>query len=113
MRFFEFVPVRYISTPAISNAPAEPVTSFQNIPVVPDAVKHQRWQQMKAAEFARSANQIQPTEIDMVKAQWIYADQQRKANQDYEQQRRRLGKKATNSVVDAKLGRRRRASKPA
>jgi hypothetical protein len=111
MRFYEFAPVRYIKTPAVTNAPAEPVISFQNIPVVPDAVKHQRWQQMKAAEFARSANQVQPTEIDMVKAQWIYADQQRQANQDYEQQSRRLRRDATSSIVDAKLGRRRRAPK--
>lgn len=111
MRSHEFIPIRYIQTPAVSNTPAASTVSFQKIPVVPDAVKHQRWQQMKAAEFARSANQIQPTETDMLKAQWIYADQQQKANQEYEQQRRRLGKKATNSLADAKLGRRRRAPK--
>jgi hypothetical protein len=109
MRFFEFAPVRYIRTPPVTNAPAEPVTSFQNIPIVPDAVKHQRWQQMKAAEIALSANQIQPTETDMVKAQWIYADQQQQANQEYEQQSRRLRRDATSSIIDAKLGRRRRA----
>ncbi len=109
MRFFEFAPIRYIQTPAASNAPAEPVITVQNIPVIPDSIKHQRWQQLKAAEIARSANQIQPTEVDMIKAQWIYADQQRQANQEYERQSRRLGRKASNSIQDAKLGRRRRS----
>jgi hypothetical protein len=111
MRSHEFIPVRYIQTPAVSNTPAASTVSFQNIPVVPDAVKHQRWQQMKAAEIARSANQIQPTETDMLKAQWIYADQQRQANQEYERQSRRLRGDAARSIVDAKLGRRRRAPK--
>jgi hypothetical protein len=69
---------------AVSNAPAEPVTSFQNTPVIPDAVKHQLWQQMKAADIARAANQIQPNETDLNKARMIYADQQRQVNKDYE-----------------------------
>ena len=112
MRFVEFAPVRYIQAPAVTTATAEPVTSFRSIPVMPDAVKHQRWQQQKAADIARAANQVQPTELDMIKAQWIYADQQRQANQDYERERRRLGTKATNAIVNAKLGRRRRDPKP-
>ncbi len=111
MRSHEFIPIRYIQTPAVNNTAAASTVSFQKIPVVPDAVKHQRWQQMKAAEFARSASQIRPTETDMVKAQWIYADQQRQANQEYEQQSRRLRRDATSSIIDAKLGRRRRAPK--
>lgn len=86
MRFYEFTPVRYMQTPTVSNAPAEPVTSVRNIPVLPDVVKHQRWQQLKAAEIARNANQVQPTELDLVKAQMMYADKQREVNNELEQQ---------------------------
>ncbi len=87
MRFREFAPIRYLQTPVVSNAPAEPITSVRNIPVIPDEIKHRRWQQLKAAEIARSANQIQPTEIDMVKAQMMYADKQREAKKELERQK--------------------------
>ena len=68
MRYKDIVPVRYIQTPVISNVPAEPITQVRNVPVVPDAVKHQRWQQAKAAEIARSNSQIQPTKQDLAMA---------------------------------------------
>jgi hypothetical protein len=111
MRSHEFIPVRYIPTPAVTNAPVAPVTSYQQIPVVPDAVKHQRWQQMKAAELARSASQIQPTEIDLAKAEMMYADQQRQVNKDYERQSRRLRRDAMGSVTNAGRERRHLAAK--
>ena len=45
MRYKDIVPVRYIQTPVISNVPAEPITQVRNVPVVPDAEKHQHWKQ--------------------------------------------------------------------
>ena len=42
MRFHEFAPTKYLQTPAVSNVPAELITQTRNIPVIPDAVKHQR-----------------------------------------------------------------------
>lgn len=89
MRYYEFTPVRYLQTPAVSNAPAEPITQVRNVPVIPDAVKHQRVQQALAAQIAHSANQVKPTELDMVKAQMMYAEKQREANLQLAQNRKK------------------------
>ncbi len=86
MRFYEFAPVRYMQTPAVSNVPAEPVTQVRNIPVVAEPVKRQRVQQLKAAEIARSANQVQPTQHDLEIAMFLYGQAQSQANKDYEEQ---------------------------
>ncbi len=87
MRFYEFAPTKYLQTPAVSNVPAEPVTQVRNIPVIPDAVKHQRVQQLKAADIARSANQVQPTQHDLEMASFMYGQAQSDANKELERQR--------------------------
>jgi hypothetical protein len=83
MRYKDIVPVRYIQTPVISNVPAEPITQVRNVPVVPDAVKHQRWQQAKAAEIARSNSQIQPTKQDLAMAFMRYGKAQSQAKKNW------------------------------
>ena len=106
MRFYEFAPVRYLQTPAVSNAPTEPITQVKNIPVIPDAVKHQRVQQI-----AHNANQVQPTKQDLALAFFKYGEAQSEANKDHEQQSRRLRRQATASLADTKRKRHRRAPK--
>ncbi len=87
MRFDEFAPTKYIQTPAVSNVPAEPVTQVRNIPVIAEPVKRQRVQQFKAAEIARSANQVQATNHDLEMAWMIYGQAQSDANKELERQR--------------------------
>ena len=111
MRFYEFAPVRYLQTPAVSNAPTEPITQVKNIPVIPDAVKHQRVQQQLAAQIAHNANQVQPTKQDLALAFFKYGEAQSEANKDHEQQSRRLRRQATASLADTKRKRHRRAPK--
>lgn len=87
MRFYEFAPTRYLQTPAVSNVPAVPITQVRNVPVIPDAVKHQRVQQQKAAEIAYNANQVQPTQQDLEIAMFLYGQAQSDANKELERQR--------------------------
>ncbi len=87
MRFYEFAPTKYLQTPAVSNVPAEPITQVRNVPVIPDEIKHQRVQQLKAAEIARSANQVQPTQQDLEMAWFHYGQAQSDANKELERQR--------------------------
>lgn len=86
MRFYEFAPTRYLQTPAVSNVPAVPITQVRSVPVIPDAVKHQRVQQQKAAEIAYSANQVKPTQQDMEIAMFLYGQAQSDANKELERQ---------------------------
>ena len=88
MRFYEFAPVRYLQTPAVSNAPAEPVTQVKNIPVIPDAVKHQRVQQQLAAQIAHNANQVQPTKHDLEMAFYRYGVAQSEANKEFQREKK-------------------------
>ena len=111
MRFYEFAPVRYLQTPAVSNAPTEPITQVKNIPVIPNAVKHQRVQQALAAQIAHNANQVVPTKQDMALAFFKYGEAQSQANKDHEQQSRRLRRQATASLADTNRKRHRRAPK--
>ena len=82
MRFYEFAPVRYMQTPAVSNVPAEPVTQVRNIPVIAEPVKRQRVQQQLAAQIAHDANQVQPTEHDLEMAWFQYGQRQSEANKE-------------------------------
>ena len=84
MRYKEFAPVRYLQTPAVSNAPTEPITQVKNIPVIPDSVKHQRVQQALAAQIAHNANQVQPTTQDLAMAFMKYGQAQSQANKELE-----------------------------
>lgn len=74
-----------------SNTPASPFPTNQQQTPVPASVKvypetwqHEWLQKYLAAQMARNAQTVQPTEIDIVKAQMRYADVQRKADQGYE-----------------------------
>ncbi len=96
MRFYEFTPVRYLQTPAVSNAPDEPVTQVKNIPVIPDAVKHQRVQQQLAAQIAHNANQVQPTKQDLALAFFKYGEAESLANKEL-----RLRQRARGSATGA------------
>jgi hypothetical protein len=102
MRFYEFAPVRYLQTPAVSNAPAEPFTQVKNIPVIPDAVKHQRVQQQLAAQIAHNANQVQPTKQDLALAFFKYGEAQSEANKELELKQQKvaaMGKRAMGKRI--------------
>ena len=102
MRFYEFAPVRYLRTPAVSNAPTEPITQVKNIPVIPDAVKHQRVQQQLAAQIAHNANQVQPTKQDLALAFFKYGEAQSEANKELELKQQKvaaMGKRALGKRI--------------
>ncbi len=102
MRFYEFAPqarpVLKISqqqqarrAEISSNTPSTPFPTNQqptpataSVKVYPKQWQHEWVQKYLAAQMARDAQTVQPTEIDIVKAQMRYADAQRKADQDYE-----------------------------
>ncbi len=97
MRFYEFAPTRYLQTPAVSNAPAEPITQVKNVALIPDAVKHQRVQQALAAQIAHNANQVTPTKQDLAMAFFRYGEAQSQANKDLELRQQKvaaMGKRA-------------------
>jgi hypothetical protein len=57
--------------------------------------------------MAKDAQTIKPTELDLVKAQMIYADAQRKADQDYQASQMPAQRaKATDSNMSFKRTRR-------
>ena len=102
MRYKEFAPVRYLQTPAVSNAPTEPITQVKNIPVIPDAVKHQRVQQQLAAQIAHNANQVQPTKQDLALAFFKYGEAQSEANKELELKQQKvaaMGKRALGKRI--------------
>lgn len=113
MRFYEFAqqsrPVLKISqqqqakqNSSQSNTPTTPFPTNQQPTPAPTSVKvypkkwqHEWVQKYLAAQMARDAQTVQPTEIDIVKAQWMQRNAQRKADQDYE---------ATKGKADDELG---------
>ncbi len=102
MRFYEFAPVRYLQTPAVSNAPTEPITQVKNIPVIPDYVKHQRVQQALAAQIAHNANQVVPTKQDLALAFFRYGEAQSEANKELELKQQKvaaMGKRAMGKRI--------------
>lgn len=99
MRFYEFAPqprpVLKISqhqqaarqgnkppTQLPTNKP--PTPALNSIKVYPKQWQHDWTQKYLAAQMARDAQTVKPTEIDIVKAQMQYADAQRRTDQDYE-----------------------------
>ncbi len=94
MRFFEFAPKTkpVINRGVLANTPATPLPTntpttpspAEPIKVYPRAWQHEWVQRYLAAQMAKDAQTIKPTELDLVKAQMIYADVQRKADQDYQ-----------------------------
>jgi hypothetical protein len=55
------------------------------VKVYPRAWKHQWIQKYLAANMARDAQTVKPTEMDIIKAQMKFADVQRQADRDYQQ----------------------------
>ena len=113
MRFYEFAPqakpVLKISqqqqarqqqlqantppSPLPGNKPATP--AHAPVKVYPKSWQHAWVQKYLAAKIARDTQTVKPTEIDIIKAQMVHADAQRKADQDYEK---------THGTEDAELG---------
>ncbi len=113
MRFYEFAPqprpVLKISqqqqakqaeihankppTPFPTNQ--QPTPAPQSVKVYPKQWQHEWVQKYLAAKIARDAQTVEPTEIDIIKAQMRYADAQRQADQDYED---------SNGTQDDELG---------
>ena len=73
----------------------QPTSAPRSIKVYPRQWRHQWVQKYLAAQMARDAQTVKPSEIDIVKAQMRYADAQRQADQDYEN---------THGAVDDELG---------
>ena len=102
MRFREFAPqprpVLKISqqqqarqTALQSNAPPttfptdqKPTPAPASVKVYPKQWQHEWVQKYLAARMARAAQTVEPTELDIVRAQMRYADTQRQADQNYE-----------------------------
>ena len=61
----------------------QPTPAPASINVYPDEWQHKWVQKYLATKIARSAQTVKPTEEDMVKAQMMYADAKRKADQEY------------------------------
>ena len=102
MRFYEFAPTRYLQTPVFSNAPAEPITQYKNIAVIPDDVKHQRIQQLLATQIAHNANQVTPTKQDLEMAFFKYGEAQSQANKELELRQQNvaaMGKRAMGKRI--------------
>ena len=102
MRFYEVAPhphrpVLKISQQAQQQAATSPITSptafpsntaqtpqtTEPIKVFPRAWQHERVQNKLAADIAKSAETVKPTEDDLVIANMKYADAQRAADEDY------------------------------
>ena len=113
MRFYEFAtqhrpvlkisqrqqaqqPVSQSNTPPTSlPTNQQPTPAPTSVKVYPKQWQHEWVQKYLAAQMARDAQTVQPTEIDIVKAQMRYADAQRQAGQDYE---------CTHGKADDELG---------
>lgn len=101
MRFREFAPqirpVLKISQQQLakqaelqSNKPAtpfptnkQPTPALQPVKVYPRQWQHEWVQKYLAAKMARAAQTVEPTEMDIIRAQMRYADAQRRADQGY------------------------------
>lgn len=73
----------------------QPTPAPASVKVYPQQWQHKWVQKHLAAQMARDAQTVQPTEVDIVKAQMRYADAQRKADKDYE---------TTHGIADDELG---------
>lgn len=108
MRFYEFAPIKYLRTPAVSNVPAEPITQVRNVPVIPEPVKRQRVQQQLAAQVAHNQNQVKPTVHDLEMAWMMYGQAQSDANREMEKQRaeQELQRRRAGRTGKSKAGKR-------
>jgi hypothetical protein len=103
MRFYEFAPqprpvlkisqqqqvrqaeIQANTPPTTFPMNTQPTPAPASIKVYPKQWQHEWVQKYLAAQMARDAQTVKPTEIDIIKAQMIQADAQRKADQDYEE----------------------------
>ena len=69
------------STNSATQPPAPPKPTVK---VYPRAWQHQWLQKYLAANMARDAQTVKPTEMDIIKAQMRFADVQRQADRDYQ-----------------------------
>ncbi len=102
MRFYEFAPqarpilkisqqqqakqaeIQANTPPTTVPTNQQPTAAPPSVKVYPRQWQHEWVQKYLAAQMARAAQTVKPTEIDIVKAQMMQADAQRQADQDYE-----------------------------
>lgn len=78
-------PTSSVSAQASANqAPQPPAPPKPTVKVYPRAWQHQWIQKYLAANMARDAQTVKPTEMDIIKAQMRVADVQRQADRDYQ-----------------------------
>lgn len=102
MRFYEFAPqprpvlkisqqqqarqaqIQTNTQPTPFPTDQQPTPAYTSVKVYPKQWQHEWVQKYLAAQMSRDAQTVKPTEIDIVKAQWMQRDAQRQADQDYE-----------------------------
>ena len=67
-----------------TTTPQPPAPPKPTVKVYPRAWQHQWLQKYLAANMARDAQTVKPTEMDIIKAQMKFADVQRQADRDYQ-----------------------------
>jgi hypothetical protein len=67
-----------------TTTPQPPASPKPTVKVYPRAWQHQWLQKYLAANMARDAQTVKPTEMDIIKAQMRFADVQRQADRDYQ-----------------------------
>ena len=77
---------RHIPTPPRWATDKKPTPAPASVKVYPKQWQHEWVQKYLAARMARAAQTVEPTELDIIRAQMRYADAQRKANRDYAEQ---------------------------
>jgi len=79
------VPTSSASAQASTNSATQPPAPPKpTVKVYPRAWQHQWLQKYLAANMARDAQTVKPTEMDIIKAQMRFADVQRQADRDYQ-----------------------------
>ena len=80
------LPAPAASAGASTNSATQPTAPPKpTVKVYPRAWQHQWIQKYLAANMARDAQTVKPTEMDIIKAQMRFADVQRQADRDYQQ----------------------------
>ena len=79
------VPTSSASAQASTNSATQPPAPPKpTVKVYPRAWQHQWLQKYLAANMARDAQTVKPTEMDIIKAQMKFADVQRQADRNYQ-----------------------------
>jgi len=108
MRFVEFAPqAKPVTSRPVANKTATPLptntpptaVSPEPIKVYPRAWQHEWVQRYLAAQMAKDAQTIKPTELDMVKAFTLHAQAQRQADTDYANSQQRQSSSNSNMSV--------------